>query len=461
MARHLARHGRVPSEDRRTFIAARCGIVSPEIALLGRGWGNVPARIDEAAFFTRVEAEVREWLTSQIPAARARVGLRLVAEGQNRTLVLAIERPRAELETVRPTPDEQSRLRVQGRLLVPATRVHGFINQGSVGVALCRNLPGFDLPEFAMDCPMAEEDPIAGIDVMVYPPNRALGEPAAQLVARRPDADATTYAAPDVGPDAPVTDAASFEATLVERVNELRAEHGMGPVRLAREQSEALTPAMPHFFADRSGPEVQDLIALTMLAGWEVDHTIHDATLSAFVSETTDAAQWLARSLERPMMRASLMDPNAAELAVAPVVEPGGIAALVTSYELYDAQRLPLSAGATVVLERITEERAARGLSAPQVVPDSNGALAAEVDKVRSEGKAPNHVLSAAMSRASREWGSDVEGLMGHVGGDARFFEVPDAFLTPGPLRLQVASTFHQPEDSPWGQWLVVFLIAR
>jgi len=308
---------------------------------------------------------------------------------------------------------------------------------------------------------MAADDPVAGIDLMVYPPNRALGEPAAQLVARRPDADASTYEAPDVGPAAPVTDAAAFEATLVERVNELRGAHGMAPVQLAREQSEALTPAMPHFFGSHSAPEVQDLIALTMLAGWEVDHTIHDATLSAFISETTDVAQWLARSLERPMMRAALMDANAAELAVAPVVEPGGIAALVTSYELYDAQRLPLSATATAIVERIAEERAARRLPAPQVIPDSGGALAAEVDRARSEGKAPNHVLNAAMSRASREWGSDVEGLMGHVGGDARFFEVPDAFLTPGPLRLQVASTFHQPDGAPWGQWLVVFLVAR
>ncbi|MAQ16988.1 MAG: hypothetical protein CMN30_19620 [Sandaracinus sp.] len=461
LAAHVTTHGGRPSESRRGFIASRCGVVSPHIEVYGRGWSGVSDGPD-AALWAQVQGEVRPWAESQVPDAPAHVGLAMARSGDQAALVLVVERPRVQLETVRPMPDESGeKVIVRGRLLMPTATVQGFVNQGPVGVARCHPLPGLTLPEFALECPMDGADAVARIDVMAYAPNRALGEPAAHLLARRPDADVRAQALPDVGEPAPATDAETFARLLVERVNGLRAAHRMRPLELAEAQSATMTPAMGHFFAPDTQPEVHDLIALTMLAGWEVGGTIADAILAGGSAETRDAAQWLARSLDRPMMRATLMDPEANRLAIASVVEEGGIAAMAASYELYDPARSPFGQGAQRMLERIARERAARGLPPLQEIPDPQGQLAAEVDRARTGGKAPNLVLQAALQRASREWGTSVQGMVAHVGGDPYENEVPAELLQPGPLRLQAASTFIQPEGSPWGQWLVVLLVAQ
>lgn len=467
VARHSAAFGRLPSDARRSFAATRCGVVSPVIELHGRTWQNVPTRMAAARFWSEVQGDIRTWMNSSLPSERAHVGVHLARHEQTVSVALVIERPRAQLGAVRPMPNDAGNVIVRGRLLTPAASLRAFINHGPVGVRPCQSQPGLTLPDFALTCPMADGNQVAGIDVIAHPPGRALGEPAAQLLARRSEEAARVYVAPDVGEPALVTDPAAFTPLITQRVNQLRAANGLRPLRLAESQGAALTPAMPFFFDPNAESSVQDLIALTMLAGWEVggagavSGTIADAVLAGHESQSPDAAQWLARCLDRPMMRATLMGADSDMLAIAPLVEAGGIAAMVAAFQFYDPARDPHGAAADAVFGRIRAERAARGLPPPTRVANPSGQLAAEVDTVRTRGKAPNHVLQAALSRASSQWRRDVRGVVAHIAGDPHAFEVPPEFLGPGPLHVQAASTFHQAPGAPWGQWLVVLVSAN
>ena len=105
LAAHVTTHGGRPSESRRGFIASRCGVVSPHIEVYGRGWSGVSDGPD-AALWAQVQGEVRPWAESQVPDAPAHVGLAMARSGDQAALVLVVERPRVQLETVRPMPDD-------------------------------------------------------------------------------------------------------------------------------------------------------------------------------------------------------------------------------------------------------------------------------------------------------------------------------------------------------------------
>jgi len=502
--------GTYGDEGWQRYVASRCGVPSPRFELDAMTVGNIPEEADDATLWVHARADIRSWLVSKLGATvetseateddasvdahaeettseaehvsadtetgdiaetpptplqaategTVRVGAHLARAGDRAAVVLVRERPVVALDHVRPAPDDAHRVIVRGRLLGDAIAVVAFLNQGDFGVVRCDSDPRARLPEFTIVCPMAPADTQASLDILGLERGRFLADPLAMLLARR-DADAARrYTPPDVGGPLTANDPAELTRGLLERVNMVRSRGQMPPLRHAIAETAAITAAAPHFFASETGDDIRDLVALTAMAGWEVDGVIQDASVASFVAPGNDVPTWLSFALDRPMIRQSLLDPRAAQLAVGPVVEDGAIGALVCTYRMFDTQTARLEDMASSVLDHITRARVSRGLEAPMEIEDAS-AIARELDRVRTEDKAPRQALRAALAHAQQAWGRSVEGFLVSLGPQVERLEIPEPLLRPGPLALQAAATYHLADGAPWGQYLVAVVVAR
>ncbi|MAQ15273.1 MAG: hypothetical protein CMN30_14545 [Sandaracinus sp.] len=461
LARYVAATGQRPPMGRERFVAARCGAVSTRITTLIHETSD-PESVSDADVWAAHEGPARRWVEGAlVGVGDALIGLHFARAGGRGALALVVEQPELVLREVRPEPDGSGAVVIRGRLLVEDARhVEALINVGDHGVRECEAARNVALPEVAFRCAMDPADEVAGIDVGLLREGRFLAQGVATLLARRGADAARRHRPTAVGPTARATNPGELQRLVLARVAELRREFGLGPLVHAEAETRALEPAARHYFWSGASDELRDQIALTMLAGWEVPGAIRDARLTASAMGTTDVAEWLGIAMDRPSMRAVFMDPEARYLAIASVVEAGGIGAIVTSYEDAPPAGAPATAAtATALLDRITEVRVARGLEPPTEVRDPS-ALVRELERVR-EGKDPGRALEAAMARAAREWNHAVGGLTLRTGGRLDTLQVPEELLQPGPLYVQAAAIFHQAPGAPWGQYLVFMLHAR
>lgn len=454
-ADHWLRTGRYAARGHRRFLAARCGVTGSSLSLLAVPLAETES-VDDAS------ADLLRYLEEHLDGEGLRhVGLAVARKDTGSGVaMLAVEHAIARLHIVRPKPTDQGFVLVRGRILKDVRYVTGYLNQGTDRVMECERANNLSLPEFAIRCVMDPADDHASLDVVAYEPDRMLGEAVASLLVRRDDATIRDYEMRPVGASTTPPNADEFARAVVSRVNGIREAGGLGRLRLAASQSQKMVRAVPHFFAPDADGELQDLIALTMIAGWNVEGLVQDASFSSSQVRERDVSRWVAYALERPFMRHTLLAPEADALAVSALVEPGGVSALFTHYELFDETRPRFDDVAVAILDRITEVRVARGLPAPTEVRD-NSALQAEVDRVRTDGKDIDDALEVALRRSVRQWNHAITGFWMHVGGNPGAFTVPDSLLQPGELYLQAAATFHRAPGAPWGQYLVFLVTTR
>ncbi len=454
-AAHWLRTGRYPAQGHRRFLAARCGVTGPSLLL-----SAMP--LSSAESIDAVSADMLRYLERHLDGEGLRhAGLAVVREESGSGVaMLAVEYALARLHIVRPKPTEQGFVIVRGRILKDVRYVTGYLNQGVDRVVECERANNLSLPEFALRCVMDPADDHASLDIAAFEPGRMLGLPVASLIVRRDDASIRDYEMRPVGQPTTPQSAEAFARAVVARVNGIRQAGGLGELRLAASQSQKMTRAVPYFFTPEADGELQDLIAMTMIAGWDVEGLIQDASFSAAQVRERDASRWVAYALERPFMRHTLLAPEANALAVSAVLEPGGTSAMLAHYELFDEAEPRFDDVAVAILDRITEVRVARGLPAPTEVRD-NSALQAEVDRVRTDGKDIDDALEVALRRSVRQWNHAITGFWMHVGGNPGAFTVPESLLQPGELYLQAAATFHRAPGAPWGQYLVFLVTTR
>ncbi len=459
MARFYTEHEALPAERLTRYLLAVCGSSAVGVGRAGT-LGQIDPRATVALIAQQAGDEIRDQI-APVLVDGGQVGLGFHRVGSAVAVMAVVSAPKVQLAPpVPPTADGLAIVR--GRLLTRADAVVGLINQGPAGVARCRVTPGFALPQIELRCPMAPGDEVALVQINTLSLGRVLTEHVGTVLVRRAEGEAAPpYAPRPVGQSALVTDPALAGATVVERLNAVRRDAGLAEVRLSTGQSAVSARVAPHLLASilQAQPRDQDVLALGLLAGWEVQAgTIRWADIvGQVVVGTDDVADWLSDTLESPGGRWVLMRPDVRAIAVGavPVADPRSLGLVASTYAFYED--VDHAAEARRFLERVSRARASRGLPPPQPMDGLDG-LWAHARAVSEGREVPSAALQAGLDAESRARRRPLRGYLLETI-DLELGELPEPVLTQRQISLGVAVGHTRAEGAAWGQYAVFLVI--
>jgi hypothetical protein len=267
-----------------------------------------------------------------------------------------------------------------------------------------------------------------------------------------------TYARARRAASAPL-DRAVMTRALVERLNAVRSEAGLGPVRVSAAESRRAELLAPHYFAAVAGEgdvTVADRIALGLQAGWDVEGVVRHGHFTAGAGEAGNPADLLDLALARPFGRRALLDPDVQAVALGTVV-PGGrtLGAVFGTYAILDPAKTPREAAAT--LGRLVELRRAKRLAAPTAVPELAGVMAKAVDRVE-KGQAPADAMQWLLDASAEQLRGRTLHASVLTAPSVDRIQFPAALLADPSVDLAVGVGRYRAEGEPWAQ-LVVFFV--
>jgi len=455
-------HDALPGWGLRDFIVGRCGASG-----VGLRMGTVAATVPPDAPDERIAdgwgpqlaQAIRENLGGGARAAGIWFGRR---EDRGLALVVTAER-RARVEPTAVVASDDGSVSIRGELLRPAQGLEAQVNQGRLGVAACEPDPSVPLPRFALRCPVRDDDESAWITVSARPAGRLLPDTALKILARPAGSPARTWQRADYGGGGEVASADAFRERLVEAVNRLRAEEELPPLVLEPHESRTAERLAPLYMGAGLGavdPSAGDLVALGLIAGWEVGGVIRDAGLGAFLAlETRDLGLWLGEALLEPGIRSVLLSPERTRLAVGPIVSRDRpfLAAVVASYALYgDQDPAELREQFYVYLDRTLDRR---GLRFPRRDRTLEAAAARHAVRVAGGAATPREAAAALADEAAAQLRTDVQ-VWPLEGSAADEVPLPAALLEGDTSRIAAAVTWYQPAGWPWGRTVVLLVAA-
>lgn len=460
MARFYTEHEGLPTERLTRHLLAVCGSSAVGVGRAGT-LGQIDPRASDEVLAREAGAQWRDQI-APVLVDGARVGLGLHRRGSAVAVMLVVAAPKMQLAPPI-APEADGLAIVRGRLLVEADAVYGLVNQGAYGVGRCRVTPGFTLPDLELRCPMAEGDDTALVQINTLSVGRVLSEHVATVMVRRSaETPAPPYAPQPVGESALVEDPALAGPTVVERLNAVREAEGLGAVTLSPEQSAVSQRVAPYLLASilQSEERNQDVLALGMLAGWQVQAgTIRWADIvGQVVVGTHDVADWLSDTLEQPGGRWVLMRSDIRQIAVGalPIAEPRSLGLVASTYAFYDD--VDHRADARAFFDRIARERANRGLPPPQPL-GAVDALWARANAV-SAGQQPASVaLQQGLDAESRAQRRSLRGYLLETI-DLDLGELPQPVLEMRQISLGVAVAHTRAPGAAWGQYAVFVVFA-
>lgn len=457
--RFFLKRGTFPGEGLRRFLAARCGSLMTSPQLSSYTMDGVPAGAALAAWDGRVDRWLREALTSR----EEQVGLWVGQEAGQVVVMVAHDTPQVRLAAQPLVPDAEGKVVVRGTLGANAEHVGALVNQGPSGVAECARDLRLRLPQFGFICPLAEGDGRTWVQVTAQPPGKVLADTVLELLLHRTPADVARYTLPDASESGQVEDEAAFTAALMPVLNQARLDAGLQPLVLAEKQSQTAQALAPHFFVASQGGgdrQVQERIALGLMAGWQVGGAIRGGDLVASVTgPARDPREWLATTLESPVGRRVLLGRDSRRIAVGSLLsrEPSGLGALVTTYRFYEGD--DHHHDEEQVLGDLAELRRQNGVAGSVVlVRDLSETMKGMAQQLRS-GQAPADVFRVMMDRIVGRMNMSAQGYLFQTTdlSAARFPE--ELWRRAGQLPVAVTVAHHKPPGAAWAH-LVVFLIA-
>lgn len=312
---------------------------------------------------------------------------------------------------------------------------------------------------FSLQCPVLATDSAAMIDVIEVQKNRLLGSRVLSLFT---SPDGTM---PRVYTEAPSPMANALEATdatdpnrLVHVINTLRERRGLHPLALDPGQGEEMSRLLPHYVAATHDPaqaELADTIALAFMAARKAESLVRDADFLHFtsaISESTDIAKVLAQQCRSPMVRATLMDPEADSVAIGMHSSSSGDAAafVVATYDHPD----PSGYGEVEVdlRESLDAARARRSRSRSRRLTDAGTETA--MDRAMayiSGGLDPRHSVEQAVELISRNYHRGFGYTFVPVANDPRSgVEWPMQMLDLDPVRVSMRVGYYRPPEGNW-----------
>jgi hypothetical protein len=384
-------------------------------------------------------------------------GLGFARVNDRAAVVLATAPRRAHLEST-PLVAAGGTVVLRGELLAPAAHIEALVTHGRFGYTECAVDPSAALPRFSVSCAVAADDPSAWIEMAAFPAGRVLGDSVIEIQvfpSGEPDhAYAHAPAAARGGP----RDPASLTGAVVEHLNAVRRDAGLGPVGLSLAETRKAAVLAPHYFAalgGRGDVTVADTIALGLQAGWDVEGVVREGHFATGRSDAQSPDDLLDQACADPFGRRALLDPEIQAVAVGTVVAGDVLGAVISTYALVDPRRAPDESGA--VLSRLSRLRQAKRLAAPTAAAQFASILAKASQRVQA-GQDPSDAMHWLLENAAEQ----AQGKRIHVWVAEALtmdrLELPADLLGERTLNLAVGVTHHKPGGEPWARFVVFFV---
>ncbi len=438
------KQGRPPAPLAR-YIAGRCGNTAARVET---AWVDGKPEGSDEALAAAWAPKLDQLLLTLRPGSV--VGTGFAREDGRAVWAIAWSKETLELADFAFAPKE-GKVRVEGKAASDTLEVSATLSRGARGFTRCEADPQVPPPRFAFDCAADEGDAQAWLALSTRELDGVLGSLEARLLVL-PKAGPASWRAPG-GPAAAPTAAA-----LLERLNALRAQSGLAPLKDAPAESKTLAALAPHYFAAlRAGDTaLRQQIALGAMAGWEVGEAISRGSVSVARAERADVSALLAELLEDPLARAELFDPEATLAALGTWASSDAAGALVSTYRL-----APKVAPLDAVRQVVNDLNAGR-LKRPRtkavnwVVPQAQ--VSEDLQARLAEGRArPEEALDEMLQIATKQLKVTARGW--HLERDSlTHIPFPVELLTEQPLDFWGVVLPYRARQHPWTQWALFFV---
>ena len=437
-----------------SFLAARCAVAHGGIGTASLVKPLSGGETDEE-IFEHLRKPAEELLEKTLRSGPRVAGIWYGRNAERAVALVVHVEPLARLDAFPERPAADGALVVAGALLRPAARIHGIVTRGRHGFRACAVERGPALPRFRVRCEVDPADPSATLEIAAFEEDRIFGPVVATLRVWPRGELPRSYVRPALRTRAPLD--GDLPATLVTLLNGVRADAGLAPLSLVRDQSQTAAALAGQFFgaALEGDDRAQETIVLGLRAGWQVPGLVRQGHFTSMRSDGVgDAGRLLALALERPSGREALLHPEVRAVAVGTVREAKAVGALFSTYALVEPAQAEVEAAA--VLRRIDRERAKRSKIPVRPLPElsrETAALAAAVERGDRKPKDAVHELVATAKGTLR--GGAIQAWIG-FGERLDEIALPALLLEPDELRVSVAVAHFRAEGSPWATYCVL-----
>jgi hypothetical protein len=458
---HLQHQAEADASVRR-FLIGGCGALIPNIQV-EYFMGQVPAGLSDTQVSAGMERHIRSELVTRLSSGVDTAGFWFGRRDERVIGYLVVGRDQAEIKPFSLVPSAAGEVVIEGRLNQPAQYIEAFINDGTAAVRSCDSDLSVTRPRFHFICRPAAQDETAWIQMVYAPPGHTLAMEFAQAFVRRsPDTPLRYGAVRDADPT-PVSSSEQFLRVVLPQLNRVRKLAGLSEVTLAAGESASATKLAPYYFAAALGgadPKQADLIALGLIAGWDVGGMIRGASLMSSLASTLDAGRWLTSALEMPFGRYTLLAPDIEQIAFGTMVLPkeGAIGAVVTGYRFHHG--IDHTGDVNMLLTRVVQTRRRMGLPAPQRLGAIAAAMTEELTAVREGRKPSPDALQDVLQRASASYGMAMNGYVIEAS-SLDELEIPEDVLRQPMLALDIGVTHHKAERAAWAQYTILVVYAQ
>lgn len=437
-----------------SFLAGRCAVPHGGVGTASLVQPLAGGESD-AAIFEHLRKPAEELLAKTLRSGPRIAGIWYGRNAERAVVLVVHVEPLVRLEALPERPAADGALVVAGELLRPAARIHGIVTRGRYGFRACAVERGPALPRFRVRCEVDPADPSATLEIAAFEEDRIFGPVVATLRVWPRGELPRSYVRPALRTRAPLD--GDLPATLVTLLNGVRADAGLAPLSLVRDQSQTAAALAGQFFgaALEGDDRAQETIVLGLRAGWQVPGLVRQGHFTSMRSDGVgDAGRLLALALERPSGREALLHPEVRAVAVGTVREAKAVGALFSTYALVEPAQAEVEAAA--VLRRIDRERAKRSKIPVRPLPElsrETAALAAAVERGDRKPKEAVHALVEAAKGTLR--GGAIQAWIG-FGERLDEIALPALLLEPDELRVSVAVAHFRAEGSPWATYCVL-----
>jgi hypothetical protein len=446
----------------RRFLIGGCGALVPNVKVESFT-GQAPASLSDAQVIAQMGGLLRAEMVKHLSSGVDTAGFWCGRRDDRVVGYLVTSHEEAQIKPFSLVPSADGEVVIEGRLNQPAQYVEAYINHGSTAVQPCDTDLSVARPSFRVICRPAAQDETAWIQMLYAPPGRVLATEFAQALVRRSSDTPPSYAAARYVDPTPVSSAEEFARVAIQQLNRVRKMAGLPEVTLAAGETATATKLAPHYFAAAIGgvePQQADLIALGLLAGWDIGGMIRGASLMSSLASTLDAGRWLTSALETPVGRYTLLARDIEQIAFGPMVLPkeGAIGAVVTGYRFH--RGVDHTDDVNMLLTRVVQTRKRMGLPPPLRLDAIAAVMNEELAAVREGKKLPRDAFERVLQHASTSFGISMNGYIIEAS-SLDELEIPDEVLRQPMLHLDIGVTHHKAKGAAWAQYTILVIYAQ
>lgn len=458
---HLQHQAEAEASIRR-FLLGGCGALVPNVQV-EYFTGQAPAGLSDAKVSAEMGVHIRPELVKRLSSGVDTAGFWFGRRDDQVIGYLVIAQENAQIKPFSLVPSADGEVVIEGQLNQPAQYIEAYINDGSAAVRPCDPDLSVARPNFHFICRPAAQDETAWIQMVYAPPGHMLATEFAQALVRRSSDTPLRYGAVRYADPTPVSNPEEFLRVVIQQLNRVRKMAGLSEVTLAAGESASATKLAPYYFSAALGgadAKQADLIALGLLAGWDVGGMIRGASLMSSFASTLDAGRWLTSALEMPFGRYTLLGPDIEQIAFGPMVLPqeGAIGAVVTGYRFHHGT--DHTGDVNMLLTRVVQTRQRMGLPAPKRLGAIAAVMTDELTAVREGKKPPRDALQQVLQRASTSYGMAMNGYIIEAS-SLEELEIPEEVLRQPVLALDIGVTHHKAEGAAWAQYTILVVYAE